>query len=311
MLSFSLSIVLVTSILTSTWAKEVVFVSLGDEVELKCEGEDLTWKVKSNATSMEYIDVLEEDTIEIEENVLTLTKLVHDQVGFYACYNSDGDLINEFKVDIQYKIKKMLPSVSVNKGENTSPGSMACTTVGDHKVIFKWYTRPEGSEENSELTQICGVEGDNCNTEILNNDPQLSEVKEDVVTTPAPFLERLSITTTTESTGYTSEIRITNVQASDRAVYVCRAIAEESKNDDELICSESDNCEEVYTLLRVKDPLGALWPFIGIVAEVVILCLVIFVCEKKSKDDGKDDMDEDGYATDNNISSNNSLRQRK
>ena len=33
-------------------------------------------------------------------------------------------------------------------------------------------------------------------------------------------------------------------------------------------CGESKECDESHVLLRVKDPLAALYPFVGIVAEV-------------------------------------------
>ncbi|XP_076443226.1 basigin-like [Babylonia areolata] len=47
-------------------------------------------------------------------------------------------------------------------------------------------------------------------------------------------------------------------------------------------------------LVRVKDKLAALWPFLGIVAEVVILCTIIFVYEKKrNKDAMMEDEEED------------------
>jgi len=36
-------------------------------------------------------------------------------------------------------------------------------------------------------------------------------------------------------------------------------------------------------LIRVKDKLAALWPFLGIVGEVTLLITIIFIYEKKSK----------------------------
>jgi hypothetical protein len=44
-------------------------------------------------------------------------------------------------------------------------------------------------------------------------------------------------------------------------------------------------------LFSFSDKLAALWPFLGIVAEVVILCTIIFIYEKKRNKDASVDED--------------------
>lgn len=55
--------------------------------------------------------------------------------------------------------------------------------------------------------------------------------------------------------------------------------------------SQPANCSESVFFLRVKDKYAALWPFIGIVAEVVVLVVVIFICEhrRNSKNEFEDE----------------------
>nr|XP_014284825.1 neuroplastin isoform X2 [Halyomorpha halys] len=68
-------------------------------------------------------------------------------------------------------------------------------------------------------------------------------------------------------------LQIDEAQMLDRGEYSCSAhnIATSTLNETRI----------VYTFVRVKDKLAALWPFIGICAEVVVLCAIIFIYERK------------------------------
>jgi len=76
----------------------------------------------------------------------------------------------------------------------------------------------------------------------------------------------------------------------DRRAFKCVAFLKNDLN----FCSES------AFFVRVRDKYAALWPFLGIVAEVIVICIVIFICERRRAANAKDDLDEDEDDAQNN-----------
>ena len=58
-------------------------------------------------------------------------------------------------------------------------------------------------------------------------------------------------------------------------------------------------------MVRVKDKYAALYPFVGIVAEVIVLCLIIFICEKRraSKEAVEDEEEDSTEKSENSLKS--------
>ena len=82
-----------------------------------------------------------------------------------------------------------------------------------------------------------------------------------------------------------AKLIIKSTLMSDRGFYKCIGTNEfmdrPKSNENEEKAEEADPKNESYSLVRVKDKLAALWPFLGICAEVLVLCTVILIYEKR------------------------------
>ena len=86
------------------------------------------------------------------------------------------------------------------------------------------------------------------------------------------------------STAEKTELTITNLDIdSDPGTYVCNAT------------NDQGSVQERITL-RVRSRLAALWPCLGIVAEVLVLVTIIFIYEKRWKPEQTLDENDPGAA---------------
>ncbi|BES91243.1 Immunoglobulin I-set domain [Nesidiocoris tenuis] len=100
-------------------------------------------------------------------------------------------------------------------------------------------------------------------------------------------------------------LQIDSAEMSDRGHYYCQVSNKASIDLNITI--------ETSAYIRVKDKLAALWPFIGICAEVLVLCVIIFVYERKRNKQELEESDTDISPDQKNTPDHgkDSVRQRK
>ncbi|XP_039277871.1 basigin isoform X2 [Nilaparvata lugens] len=101
---------------------------------------------------------------------------------------------------------------------------------------------------------------------------------------------------------------IKNTEKSDRGNYTCLAI-----NTEPQVGITDQVTGSSVSYVRIKDKFAALWPFLGICVEVIVLCAIIFVYEKKRNKAELEESDTDQSPEQKNTPDHGkeSVRQRK
>nr|XP_045593464.1 basigin-like isoform X3 [Procambarus clarkii] len=200
---------------------------------------------------------------------LTCNMTNHENTSFKLDWFIDNTKIESNE---RIKIFQENSSLIINSPLKTDVGNYKCQTLPGipsnkslsktFKVIYFEIRKMDKSanvDMEKSLELECPVEG--------SPHPVITWKKDD-----KPIAESINETRITYSPNDkdvpNAKIVITNAGWSDRGNYTC------------VITTLSNNFER-YTFIRVKDVYAALWPFIGIVVEVLLLGIIIFIFEKR------------------------------
>lgn len=190
---------------------------------------------------------------------LTITKPKVTDIGNYTCSSVSSDAAVEVESE---KFSVLMPTIVVKivALNNIIDGEellLTCNAVGNPPTEIQWFkmAEPESKDPKDYWTMM------GSKTKIEANDP------------------RIFVNSSAMSTTMSSHLNIKEIQLEDRFVYMCLA----DNRVDSAISSNST------ILIRVVGKYAALWPFLGICAEVLVLCIVIFVYEKRRGNKKLDD----------------------
>ncbi|XP_066940597.1 neuroplastin-like isoform X6 [Macrobrachium rosenbergii] len=191
----------------------------------------------------------------------------------------DGNKIHEGE---RYKIFRENFTLVIENAQKKDAGDYKCVLntetdklSRDHKIIFleiKKMDKSQNVDEKKQLVIECPVDGvpEPSVIWLKNQKPVYELMANDSRISLGPNSKNVTNGTLT----------ISSAEWRDRGNYTCN------------ITSFTYNFEK-WTFLRVKDVYAALWPFIGIVIEVVILGIIIVIFEKRRAKAEFDESDTD------------------
>lgn len=196
----------------------------------------------------------------------------------------------------------------IHKTRDEDIAVYTCLLVTHSEPPIKWLSRAEIKTEGIPTAKIVSqgtfIEGQKIHLECL------------VTGKPTPRIEwKFGNTTYSYSMG---RVRLLPKNKIPNAVLEIEPSSMSDRGD--FTCSAANTASEFLnlvveasTFVRVKDKLAALWPFIGICAEVVVLCAIIFIYERKRNKAELDESDTDQSPEQKNTPDHGkeSVRQRK
>eukprot|EP00092_Neocalanus_flemingeri_P013460 GFUD01014514.1.p1 GENE.GFUD01014514.1~~GFUD01014514.1.p1 ORF type:complete len:280 (+),score=66.75 GFUD01014514.1:109-948(+) len=247
--------------------EEVVPVFPGQDVTLACESEDPVrwWRAKDNGSYVE-----ESDKYEIEDNNLEIKQIKSENFGTYHCL-SETDVLASFKVERKFRLSRMAKSYTITEGSSTGDMIKCSFKQEDRELLFVWLSKPVSDEESAR--PVCVKSSEKlC--------PATREYNEHLDN----LAKRVTITEGQDEDGQFSILSINDTVPEDRRIYICKAVDKTATDKEIKNCEESNECDEVETILRVKDKLVALWPALGILTEVILILIITCAFEKTKKE---------------------------
>lgn len=196
--------------------------------------------------------------------------------------------ISEYEGKSRLFIKK--PDISEDSGNvscqvKTSSGDILSDSINiTSEPHVKFDDKSKNLVQGDPLTLKCKVSGSPTPSRILwkgPNEKTLSEVDQRV-----SFRDN------------NATLKIKDIDFDDKGTYTC-------------VASNIHGEYNATITVRVKDKLAALWPFLGICAEVFILCSIILIYERSRKKKSSDNTVDDEAGDKLTNSNDNQVRQRR
>lgn len=178
------------------------------------------------------------------------------------------------------KISRENNTMTISKGNDEDAGTYVCAVGKDFSKNITFYVKTRVRVEKFEKS-INAVQGDKL---ILtckaygNPKPVVTWYKDNEAVKDGNGTSHIKFQDANNLTD--SQLVIETLEETDRAVYRCSV-------------ANDINEANVTIMVRVKDKLAALWPFLGILAEVAVLCTIIFIYEKRRAKQEYDESDTD------------------
>lgn len=226
--------------------------NLPDKVEWSKEGVKLEMSAneKGEMTLTGRENVVFTHSSKDNVHSMTITKPKITDVGNYTCssVSTDADaqvLTENFAVLMPTMVYKIVAVNNIIDGEALL---LTCKVIGNPPTEIQWYKVPEPESKDPKDQWM-----------VMDAKIKIESDDSHIHTNSTPL-----------NTTMTSYLHIPKIELDDRFIYMCLA-----DNTDNVVAMNST------ILIRVVGKYAALWPFLGICAEVLILCIVIFIYEKQ------------------------------